>query len=202
MGTKDIGKIVLIAMLVFLLIGFAFFRREKPKNKTIADDPVIENPAPIEKPDAEKIEKEILQKKAQQFSWIYYSFSWGKFANIESLYGEMTDSFKESERLKVESLKNGIKNMPVRYETQRSDALGSEIVSFESSRSVIDVNLETSFYSGAIVQKDTMVWVDTSGKEFKGNEKDLIYFKEQKTIELTLLKINGEWKVDQISVKQ
>ncbi|MFA6097085.1 MAG: hypothetical protein WC788_05650 [Candidatus Paceibacterota bacterium] len=201
MDAKNLRKIAIIAMLVFVLIGFTFFRKEKPKDSTPPDVPVIEDPVVV-KPDLEKIEKENLQKQAEQFSWIYYSFSWGKFSNIESLYGEMTDPLREKERSKVESLKNGIKNQPVQYQTQRSAALSSEIVSYDKEKATVDVKLETSYYAGALVQRDTMVWVDTSGKEFKGNEFDLIYFKEQKTIELVLSKIDGKWKIDRVSVKQ
>ena len=188
-------------MLVFVLIGFAFFRKDKPKEDKPADGPAIENPAPVEQPDAGKIEKDSLKKQAELFSSVYYSFSWGKFANIESLYGEMTDPLREKERSKVESLKNGMIGKPVQYQTQRSNALGSEIISYDKDRSVIDVKLETSYYAGTLVQKDTMVWVDSKGNEFHGNEFDLIYYKEQKTIELALSKINDRWKIDQISVK-
>lgn len=201
MDAKNIRKIAIIAMLVFILIGFAFFRKEKPRDSTPPDVPVIEDPVVV-MPDLEKIEKESLQRQAEQFSWIYYSFSWGKFSNIESLYGEMTDPLREKERSKVESLKNGIKNQPVQYQTQRSAVLSSEIVSYDKEKTTVNVKLETSYYAGALVQRDTMVWVDSSGKEFKGNEFDLIYFKEQKTIELVLLKIDGKWKIDQASVKQ
>lgn len=202
MNENDIKKIALIVILVFVFIGFAFFRKEAPKEDKPKEDPAIVNPAPVEKPDAEKIEKESLQKQAELFSSIYYSFSWGNFSNIESLYGKMTDSLRESERSKVESLKNGILGQPVQYQTQRNSALSSEIVSYDKDMSVIDVKMETAYYAGAIVQKDTMIWVDSKGKEFRGNEFDLIYYKEQKTIELALLKVNDKWKIDRISIKQ
>lgn len=202
MEIKDLKKILIIAILVFLLIGLMFFRKDKPKEDKPADVPAIENPAPAEKPDIEKITKEKLQYEAESFSSIYYSFSWGKLSNVESLYGKMTDTFRQNEKSRIDSLKNGIKDQPVQYKTQRSAALNSEITSYGAEGAVVNVNLETSYFAGALVQKDTMVWVDSSGKKYNGNEFDLVYLKDQKTIELSLLKIGDEWKVDKINIKQ
>jgi len=201
MDVKDLKKIALIAIMVFLLIGLMFFRKNEPANNNSPDNPVIITP---EKPkiDAETADKNALKYRAEMFTSIYYSFPWGNFSNIESLYEEMSESLAKTEKSKVESMKNRLMGQPIQYQTQRSTAVSSEILSYDKKKADVNVTFDTSFLGGALVQRDTMVWVDRNGNQIQGDENSLIFYKEQKTIMLSLIKEGDIWKVDKIDANQ
>ncbi|MCK5591237.1 MAG: hypothetical protein KAI72_04705, partial [Candidatus Pacebacteria bacterium] len=53
-------------------------------------------------------------------------------------------------------------------------------------------------FAGAMVQRDTLVWVNKNGNYYEGDETKLITSTTAKNIEIDLIKIDDQWKVDRI----
>ncbi len=201
MEIKDLKKIAIIAILGFLLVGFAFFRKDTPKEDAPKDQPKIQQPKPIEKIDPQIAENEKLRRDGEIFAMMYNSFSWGDFSNIESLYPRMTVEMQISEKGKIEESKKKLEDQPKQYLTWRANLLGSKFISSDKEKATLAVYSEIDKFAGAIVQKDTFVWVDKDGKEYKGDEKDLIVFRENKETLIDFVKIGNEWKMTSLKNK-
>ena len=198
MTKKNLFKIIAIAFLFFMLVGLLFFRK--------GDDEILNpNPAPADNRQAENpdekyelTEEEKLKIFAENFAATYYSYTWGNFSNVESQYYYMTEEMKSGEKIKVEQMKRKIENQPQRYFTARARLLNSEFASYEKTGASININLSVDNFAGAIVQRDTMVWVDENGDYYEGNTEDLIIDTVEKNVEINLIKIGEEWKVNEV----
>jgi len=200
MTKNNLFRIVIIAFLLFMLIGLVFFR--KNKNGEISE------PKPWENWQSEELEKkqglteeEKAEIMAGNFAITYYSYTWGNFSNVESQYCYMMEEMKEREEIKMEKMKEEIEGQPQRYFTARAKLLSSEIALREETRANININLSVDNFAGAIVQRDTMVWVDENGDYYEGNPDKLIVNSVEKNIEIKMIKVGGEWKVDEIREK-
>lgn len=198
MSIRDLKKITIIAILAFLLFGFAFFRKDEPKEGPLINRPEIQQSKPTKSIDPEFAEKEKLKQIGEVFAIIYNSFSWGAFSNIESLYPQMTEEMQNSEKDKAEELKKALENQPRQYATWRASLLGSEFASKDKDKATLAVYLKISKFAGAIVQKDTMVWVDREGNEYKGDENNLIASEENREVTIDFVKIGDEWKINNL----
>lgn len=201
MTKQDLIRTIVIVILAFLLIGLVFFGKEKenniPERENNGNVPNIEE----NNKKTESAEEDKLKTMAENFAVIYYSYSWGNFSNIESLYPQMTDEMQDKEKNGVEKLKKDLENQPKQYITWRAIALGSEFVFKDKDKATIAVYLKISKFAGAIVQKDTMVWVDSQGSEYKGNENDLIFNESNKKFTIKFVRIDNEWKISDLGAK-
>lgn len=201
MTKRNLLKIIAIVFLLLMLVGLAFFRK--------GDDNLSElNPAnnngnrqiiePNKNREYESIEEEKARIFAGNFATVYYSYTWGNFSNIESQYYCMTEEMKDREKSKVAKMKKETEGQPQRYFTVRVKLVNSEIILLEEKNAKINIDLSIDNFAGAIVQRDTMVWVDENGDYYEGNIEDIIIETAEKSVEVALTKINGEWKVDWI----
>lgn len=187
-----------IFFMVIFLIGMIFFKKDDSgiKKSNLESD----NQQLIKDIENEKITEEgKIKTFAENFTIIYYSYTWGNFSNIESQYYYMTDEMKNREKNKVEQIKKATENQPQKYFTARARLIDSEFLYHEKAKANLKINLSVDNYAGAIVQRDTMVWVDESGNYCGGDIRDLIIGTTDKNIEINLVKIGDEWKVDEIS---
>ena len=194
MTKNNLFKIVMITFLLFMLVGLSFFR--KGDDKIPAPNPI--NNKQIENPNKkqELTEEEKAKIFAENFTATYYSYTWGNFSNVESQYYYMTEEMKNREKEKVEKMKKEIESQPRRYFTARARLLNSEFASYEKTKASLNINLSIDNFAGAIVQRDTMVWVDENGDYYEGDIDDLIINSVEKNVEVNLVKIGEEWKVD------
>ncbi len=201
MTKNSLFKIIAIAFLLFILIGLLFFR--KGDDKVLNPNLVPANNQQAEEPDEkyELTEKEKVKIFAENFVTTYYSYTWGNFSNVESQYYYMTKEMKSREENKMEQMKREIEGQPQRYFTARARLLDSEIISYEETRTSVNINLSVDNFAGAIVQRDTMTWVDKNGDYYEGNTDDLIIDTLNKNVQINLIKIGEEWKVGWIEEK-
>lgn len=199
MTKKNLFRIIAIAFLLFMLIGLLFFR--KGDDETLNPNPV--NNQQIKEPNKkqELTEEEKMKIFAENFVATYYSYSWGNFSNVESQYYYMTDEMKNREEIKVEKMKREIEGQPQRYFTARAELLDSEVISFTNTEIKLNIKLNINNFAGAIVQRDTMVWVDENGDYYEGDTDDLIIDTVEKNIKINLIKIGEVWKVDGVGEK-
>ena len=198
MTKNSLFKIIAIAFLLFMLVGLVFFR--KGDDETLSPNPVPANNQRTENPDKkhELTEEEKAKIFAENFAVAYYSYTWGNFSNVESQYYYMTEEMKSREKMKVEEMKREAAGQPQRYFTVRAELLNSEIVLFTNTEAKLNIRLKIDNLSGAIVQRDTMVWVDKNGDYYEGNPDNLIVNSVEKNIEIKMIKVGGEWKMDGI----
>lgn len=202
MTKSNLFKIIAIVFLLLMLVGLAFFRKddgEIPNSKPVpTDNQQVENPDKK----YELTEEEKLKIFAENFAATYYSYTWGNFSNVESQYYYMTEEMKNREKSKVEKMKKEIEDQPQKYFTARAKLLNSEFASYEEAKASVSINLNVDNFAGAIVQRDTMVWVDGNGDYYEGDIEDLIVDTVDKSVQINLIKISGEWKVDWIGENQ
>lgn len=201
MTKQDLIRIIVIVILVLFLIGLVFFRKEKennvPERANNGNIPKIEE----NNKKTEPTEEEKLKTMAENFATIYYSYSWGNFSNIESQYFYMTGEMQKREKNKVEQMKKDIENQPQKYFTARAKLIDSNFAFYKETNASVKINLNVDNIAGAIAQRDTMVWVDEKGDYYRGDIKDLIINTANKNVEINLIKIGNEWKVDEIGEK-
>lgn len=203
--TSGFKKIIIIVSVIFaiilsLLASVIFF--PKKRNALNQNNQQEENQLnnPDNKPE-ELTEEEKVKNMAESFAMTYYSYAWGNFSNIESQYYHMADEMKNREEVRVAEMKKEIENQPRKYFTARAKLINSNLVYREKERAAININLSIDNFAGAIVQRDTMVWVDERGDRYAGDIKNLIMNTAYKNIEINLIKIGGEWKVSEIKEK-
>jgi len=182
---------------VIFLIGMVFFKKDdndiKENNSELNNQQLINDTN-----NKEITEEEKLKSFAENFTVTYHSYTWGNFSNIESQYYYMTDEMGEEEKDKVEKMKEEIRNQPQKYFTARAKLMDSDFISYEEAKAILEINLNVDNYAGAIVQRDTMVWVDEKGDYYEGNLSDLIINAVEKKIKIELVKISNEWKINEI----
>lgn len=201
-------KIFAFILLLVLSVSFIFFRKDKNNSELSKDEMerqrIIESVKEQEKnnelPEEDK-EKNKIKATAENFAAIYYSYTWGNFSNIESQYYYMTDEMKNREIDRVEKMKGEMENQARRYFTVRAKLMDSNFIYYEKKKAAVNVNLSIDNINGAMAQRDTMVWVDEKGEYYSGDIKDLVVKTVNKNIEVNLIKIGGEWKVDKIAEK-
>ena len=195
-----IKKIIVYAtifLVIIFLIGMVFFRKDD--NDVEKNNPEINKQQLVEDIKKEEItEEEKVRMFAENFATTYYSYTWGNFSNIESQYYYMTDEMKEREESKAERIKEEIKNQSQKYFTARAELIDSNFIIYEETKATLEINLNVNNYAGAIVQRDTMIWVNENGDYYEGDLNDLIVDTRDKKIEIKLLKIGDEWKVDEV----
>ena len=198
MSKKNLFKIIAIVFLLFMLVGLVFFR--KGDNKTLNLNSVPANNQQMKIPDEKRelTEEEKLKIFAENFTATYYSYTWGNFSNVESQYYYMTEKMKSREKSKVEKMKKETEGQPQRYFTARAKLLNSEVISFANITAGLNIKLNVNNLSGAIVQRDTSVWVDENGDYYEGDIDNLIIDTVEKKVEINLIKAGDEWKVDWI----
>ena len=201
-------KIVVFFALLILLAGFVFFRKDESNPELSKSE--LERQQLIENVKEQKKNKELLEMDkeknevkimAENFTIIYYSYAWGNFSNIESQYYYMTDKMKNREKDKVEEMKKEIENQQQKYFTAKAKLTDSDFIFYSETKASLKVNLSIDNFDGAIVQRDTMIWVDENGNYYGGDTKDLIVDTVDKKIDVNLVKIDNEWKVDEIGEK-
>ena len=198
MTKNNLFKIIAIAFLLFMLVGLVFFR--KGGDEVLNPNPAPANDWQINNADEKHklTEEEKVKIFAENFTATYYSYTWGNFSNVELQYYYMTEEMKNREKVKVEKMKREIEGQPQRYFTARAEVLNSEFVLFTNTEADLNIKLNVNNLSGAIVQRDTMVWVDKNGDYYEGNPDKLIVNSVEKNIEIKMIKVGGEWKMDGI----
>ncbi len=204
--TSGFKKIIIIVsvisvVLLSLLAGVIFFPKERNRNIPNQDNQQEERQLENSGEQTELTEEEKVKAIAENFAIIYYSYAWGNFSNIESQYYYMADEMKNREENRVAEMKKEMENQPQKYFTARAKLIDSNFIYCEKERAALNINLSVDNFSGAIVQRDTMVWVDEKGDRYAGDIKDLIMNTADKNIEIDLIKIGNEWKVDEIKKK-
>ena len=203
-------KIIAFVVMLVLLAGFVFFRKDKDvqelSESEIERQQLIEDVKKQKEHDEKEKEKELTIEKrisnfAENFTTIYYSYTWGSFSNVESQYYYMTDEMKNREKEKVEKMKKEIEGSPQRYFSTRAKSIDSTSVFYNEEKASLKINLNIDKFAGAIIQRGTMIWVDENGNFYKEDEANLIIDTINKSVEIDILKINDEWKVDQIREK-
>lgn len=193
MNLKDLKKITIIAILIFLLIGFAFFRKDTPK----IDKPV-ENP--VENSNLGSAEKEKVETLAKNFSNIYYSYTLNDPSNIESLYPFMTEKMKTEEKDEVEKIKSQSAPSPKKYLSAIASPSEVRIISFIDPKIHLSLSLRIENIAGAMTKKDPIVWVDENGTIYRENPKSLVTSKEIKYIQMILIRKGDQWQVDSMEI--
>ncbi|MCK4918863.1 MAG: hypothetical protein KAS01_00585 [Candidatus Pacebacteria bacterium] len=192
-------KSAFFIILLFLMIGFLFFRKDEYKEKPSEEQSQIQQEEVQDgKVIRELTEEDKIKRLAETFASIYYSYSWGNFSNIESQYYQMTDEMMSRAKEGVEKMKKNNENQSQKYFTVRASLIDSEFLSYNKNIVKIGVNLSIDNFAGAIVQRDTMVWVDEIGNYYNGDLKNLITNTINKNIQIELIKIEDKWKVDEI----
>lgn len=201
MTKKNLFKIIAIAFLLFILVGLLFFR--KGDDEVLDPNLIPANNQQVEEPDEKHklTEEEKAKIFAENFVVTYYSYAWGNFSNVESQYYYMTEEMKSREEIKVEQMRREIKDQPQRYFTARARLLDSKIISYEKTRTSVNINLSIDNFAGAIIQRDTMVWVDENGDYYERDLDDLIIDTLSKNVQINIVRIGNEWKVDRIGEK-
>jgi len=186
-----------IFLAVIFLIGLIFFRKDDGDIKE--NNPEINKQQIVEDVENKKITEEQKTKSfAENFTTTYHSYTWGNFSNIESQYYYMTDEMKNREINKMEKIKKDLENQSQKYFTVRARLADSNFVSYKEAEAVLEINLNINNYAGAIVQRDTMVWVDEEGNYYEGDLNNLIINTSEKKVKIELVKIDSEWKIDKI----
>ena len=188
--------VAIIIVALFFLISVTFFlKEEKPDAISHNDQQQDEE---LDKEEKRPIEEEKAKVFSESFTKTYYSYTWGSFSNIESQYYYMTDEMKDREENKAEKIKKGIENQPQRYFTVIAKLTSSDLISYNETKASFKIDLNIDSFAGAMVQRDTMIWVDENGDHYKGDINDLIVNTVDKSIEIYLVKIDDQWKVNRI----
>lgn len=154
-----------------------------------------------------KDEEARIKEFAESFSAAYYSYTWGSFAIIESLYGDMAPEMRVKEEVKINQIKEKMKNQPRKYFTVKAEAVDSELGEYqENKKADLDVKINVEEISGALVSDSevpeikpyTSAWVDSNKKVYIGNTKDLVQKAYLKNVKISLVKIGNEWKVAEL----
>lgn len=190
MTKRDLKRIILLAFLAMLLVGFTFFRKDT-KNENYKNQDAVEQKNVLEKQKAENM--------LSNFAVTYNSYTSGDFSNIESLYGMMTEELKKSETEKVSKLKLGDKK---EYQTIKSDFKGSNTIEFSENKIIANIVLLKQIYGGAYksdpdnnLQK---ILVDREGKPYDKDISTLLESKDLVFLQLTGVRENEDWKVNEI----
>lgn len=207
MTKSNLFKIIAIVFLLLMLVGLAFFRKddgEIPNSKpTPTDNQQVENPDKK----YELTEKEKVKIFAENFTATYYSYTWGNFSNVESQYYYMTEEMKNREENKVRRIKREVEEQPRKYFTVRAEVDKSEFIEFvENIKVSMNISLKIKEINGAFVidtevpeiKPHTTALVDGNKNVYEGDIEDLIIDTVDKSVQINLIKIGGEWKVDWI----
>jgi len=201
-NSKKITLLVVIVVFVALifLIGAIFFGKDKKDTEVINNQNNQQEEQEVLNKDTENVitEKQKTKIFAENFTTTYHSYTWGKFSNIESQYYYMTYAMKDRKINKVKQLKEGIVNQPQKYFTVRAKLIDSNFISYKETEAILEMNLRINSYAGAMVERDTMIWVDEKGDYYGGDLNELIVNTNEKKIRIEMFKFDGEWKVDKI----
>ncbi|MCK5476001.1 MAG: hypothetical protein KAI71_05480 [Candidatus Pacebacteria bacterium] len=188
--------VAIIIVALFFLISVTFFLKEEKQ------DVISQNNQQEEKPSEDAIIGPTAEEKvktfAENFTKTHYSYAWGSFSNIESQYYYMTDGMKDREENKVEKMKKGIENQPQKYFTVIAKLTSSDLILYNETKASFKIDLNISSFAVAMIERDTMIWVDENGDHYEGNINDLIVDTVDKNIKIDLVKIDDQWKVDRI----
>ncbi len=197
MTKQNLIKIIVIVILAALLIGLILLWKEKENNDLERannnDTPKIEE----NNKKTEPIEEEKLKIFAENFTTIYYSYSWGNFSNIESLKNSMTQRLWDEKSEWINNKKEILEGQPVIYAGVSNIPQKTDLVHIGQSKVKIEIECEQYKIEGASIYiNGILTGVDTSGIE---SSVFPIYRKiENKKIRLELLREGNEWKVDKI----
>lgn len=203
-------KIILLIIVLIFFVGFIFFGKDKYKPKPLEKQSQIQEETVQEK--EEEIIRELTEEDkisifAENFTTIYYSYTWGNFSNIESLYDKMTDEMENRERNRVEQMKKGIENQSQKYFTVRVEVINLKIIDYqENKKATLDIKLKLKDIDGAFVtdvdvpeiRPNTSALIDGNKNVYTGNIEDLVIMTVDKKIEIKLVKENDKWKVARV----
>jgi len=208
MGKFYLVKILIFLLFLILIIGFVFFPKDEYKTKP------LDEKLPTQKKEIyeEKIKKQISEEDkiktiAETFVSIYYSYTWGKFSNIESQYDYMTDEMKNREENKVKKMREEIENQPPKYFSTKAEIISSELTKYqENIKAIVKIQSKIKEINGAFVTNievpeispSTSAMIDSNKNIFTGDIENLILNTIDKSVEITLLKVKENWRVSEI----
>jgi len=158
--------------------------------------------------DENKIKEEI-KNLAENFAEVYYSYTWGNFSNIESLYPFMTDGMLKMEKEKVKRMLNENKAKKRVYLTVEAKGERSDFIEYEKGvKASLRIKLKLKKINGAWVtgmdisrpEISTTIFVNGDGKIYNGNIEELVVKVFFKDVDIYLNKQGTEWKVDRLEV--
>lgn len=199
--TSSLKRIILIisaifVVIFFLLIASTFLKKSDKETLNQVDHQEEQRVEDAE--EKEIIEKENIKSFLEKFVVIYNSYTWGNFSNIESQYNSMSEEMKNKEKKKVERIKKEIENKPQEYFSTKASLIDSEFLLYNENKVEIIINLNIKSFSGAIVQRETIILVDARGNHYMGNFEDLIINSNNKKIKINCDIIDNKCVVDKI----
>ena len=193
MTSKMISFIVFAVLTIAIfIVGSMFFRKTAPR--PYEPPPLVDKPVEVPVSQKDKI-----YNMAANFATAYYSYSWGSFSNAESQYYLMTEPLKIKEEIRISKLKQQSQSQPHRYFTVRATVTGFSFSSFENEKAKVNMILNIDNIAGEAVQRETMIWVDSEGKQI-GDKKweDLVISSDKKNITLDVIKLDKDWQISNI----
>ena len=206
--SSNLKKIIIIAAVIFsillsFLTGIVFFLKKEnkdiPSQNNEQEEQRSKNSEKTELTKKEELtEKEKTKIFAENFAMIYYSYTWGNFSNIESQYHSMAEEMKNKEKNRVERMKKEIEDQPRKYFSAKARLTDSTFLLYNGNRAEMIINLNIDNFAGAIIQRETIIWVDEKGDPYIGDVNNLITSSKNKKIKIDFIKINDEWKISGI----
>jgi hypothetical protein len=218
MSKIDLIKIIAFAILIILITGVLFFRKDSgtdsstqtaqtPKNDSSqkqATPSAADNNTTVE----DSLDPGTKQGKGvaaiNEFVVAYNSYVYGDFSNIENLYPSMTDKMSQSEETKIKSLKSSVtQGQNITVESKLKD---SQIESYDpnSGKMTLIATIEKSTYGGAYIHNqdydssgsgDENILIDRNGKEYGGPIDELLEKTETQVFRITAINESEEWKI-------
>lgn len=199
-------KIFIFIILFIFLIGFIFFRKDEYKSKPPAEQPSSQQEEVI-KEEEKLTDEDNIKRIAETFASIYYSYTWGNFSNIELLYNYMTEEMKNNEKERIKDMKNERKDQLNKYYMEEAKIINSKIINYsDNSTAKLNIDLEIKKINGAFVtdadvpeiKPHTSAFIDSNGNFYDGNIEDLVVEIVEIKIQIDLIKIKNDWKVEDI----
>ena len=201
-------KILLISIIIILAFSTAGFGCKKRKPKPSNNTPVVANlPAnqPINnqvnlpvttQPPKPATEEEKVIAAAESFLRGYGSYQLGNFSNIESLYPQMTERYKDEMAFWVAEQKQKYALEPKRYITFTISILESSVISLESNQAELKIKTKRTEIKGAAIPGEgTIIWVDEFGNKPEGQVPRREFFQDA---EIKLIKENDKWRINKV----
>ena len=181
-----IAVVVIISILLSFLVGIVFFLKEKnegiPNQNNKQEEQRSKDPEKTELTGKEELtEKEKAKIFAENFAVFYHTYNWGDFSNIESLYDSMTDGMKNKEKNRVERMKKETEAQPRKYFSAKAKLIDSSFLLYNENRAEVIADINIDDFAGAIIQRETILWVDEKGDPYLGEIDDLVISSKNKS---------------------
>lgn len=142
------------------------------------------------------------QELAQHFLTSYFTYVSGNFANIETLYEQMTPAMMEREKARVARLRQEIADKPREYVTSLVVIKNSERIEGNDRLWISKLTVAHQLSDGAYLpssEEGYEDFVDKSGRITDPNSYVANVQTYMAVYRLTLLKIDGTWRVDSMN---